>query len=96
MEFPKENLDLESNAQFEYDPWLLDDHPLRSHPTECIPALSLYLDEYYKSIGTRRAMLFRVGCLVFGCLAAFQCLRLLSINMKQTPPPHETIPDVNT
>ncbi|OQE34627.1 hypothetical protein PENCOP_c016G08608 [Penicillium coprophilum] len=78
-EFPKETLDLEANtqSQFEYDPWLLDDHPLRSYPTECIPGLSLYLDAYYESIGKRKAVLFRAGCIILGCLAAFQCLRLL-------------------
>lgn len=68
MKFSKETLDLESNTRFEYDPWLLDDHPLRSHPTECIPGLSLYLDEYYESIGKRRAILFRAACLILGCL----------------------------
>lgn len=68
MEFSKETFDLESNTRFEYDPWLLDDHPLRSYPTECIPGLSLYLDEYYESIGKRRAILFRAACLILGCL----------------------------
>lgn len=68
MKFSKETFDLESNTRFEYDPWLLDDHPLRSYPTECIPGLSLYLDEYYQSIGKRRAILFRAACLIFGCL----------------------------
>ncbi|KAJ5173542.1 uncharacterized protein N7500_001473 [Penicillium coprophilum] len=69
-EFSKETLDLEANSQsrIEYDPWLLDDHPLRSHPTECIPGLSLYLDEYYESIGKRKAILFCAGCIILGCL----------------------------
>lgn len=68
MEFPKETFVLESNTRFEYDPWLLDDHPLRSYPTECIPGLSPYLDEYYESIGKRRAIFFRAACLILGCL----------------------------
>ncbi|KGO48984.1 hypothetical protein PEX1_074440 [Penicillium expansum] len=92
MESSKGCLDLESNTQFEYDPWLLDDHPLRSYPTECIPGLSLYLDEYYESIGKRRAILFRAGCLILGCLAAFQCLRFLPINLKRILAPHASIP----
>ncbi|KAF7522516.1 hypothetical protein PCG10_007431 [Penicillium crustosum] len=91
MKFSKETFDLESNTRFEYDPWLLDDHPLRSYPTECIPGLSLYLDEYYQSIGKRRAILFRAACLIFGCLAAFQCLRLLPTNIKRILPPHASI-----
>ncbi|KAJ5375801.1 hypothetical protein N7517_007807 [Penicillium concentricum] len=68
VEFSKETLNLETNPQFEYDPWLLDDHPLRSYPTECIPGLSLCLDEYYESIGKRKAALFRAGCIILGCL----------------------------
>ncbi|KAJ9491476.1 hypothetical protein VN97_g1748 [Penicillium thymicola] len=91
MEFSKQTFDLESNARFEYDPWLLDDHPLRSYPTECIPGLSPYLDEYYESIGKRRAILFRAACLILGFLAAFQCLRLLPTNIKRIFPPHASI-----
>ncbi|CAG8897061.1 unnamed protein product [Penicillium egyptiacum] len=92
MESLKEALELESDTRFEYDPWLLDDHPLRSHPTECIPGLSLYLHEYYESIGKRRATLFRAGCLILGCIAAFQCLRLLPINIKGILLPHASTP----
>ncbi|KAJ5471711.1 hypothetical protein N7530_009068 [Penicillium desertorum] len=92
MEFSKEALDLESDTRFEYDPWLLDDHPLRSYPTECVPGLSRYLHEYYESIGKRRATLFRTGCLILGCLAAFQCLRLLPANIKRILLPHASIP----
>ncbi|KAI2712139.1 hypothetical protein CBS147332_5775 [Penicillium roqueforti] len=87
MELSKD-LDLEANTRLEYDPWLLDDHPLRSYPTECIPGLSLYLDEYYESIGKRRALLFRAGCLILGCLVAFQCLRWLPIHITRTGPHH--------
>ncbi|CAI7602884.1 unnamed protein product [Penicillium glandicola] len=90
MDSSKEALDLESN-RFEYDPWLLDDHPLRSYPTECIPGLSSYLDEYYESIGKRKTILFRATCLILGCLAAFQCLRMLPINAKRTFP-HDSTP----
>jgi hypothetical protein len=63
-EFSKESLDLESN-RFDYDPWLLDDHPLRSYPTECIPGLGAYLDE---SIGKRMKAFLRGGFLIIGCL----------------------------
>ncbi|KAJ5325452.1 uncharacterized protein N7506_008554 [Penicillium brevicompactum] len=54
-----ETFDLESN-RYEYDPWLLDDHPLRSYPTECIPGLGAYLDE---TIGKRTKALLRAGSL---------------------------------
>ncbi|KAJ5780135.1 hypothetical protein N7457_005295 [Penicillium paradoxum] len=90
MEVSKEALlDLESNTKIEYDPWLLDDHPLRSYPTECIPGLSAYLDE---SLGKRKAVFLRAGCLIIACLAAFQCLRLLPTNSKTTLLPHESTP----
>ncbi|KAJ5342614.1 hypothetical protein N7541_011738 [Penicillium brevicompactum] len=54
-----ETFDLECN-RYEYDPWLLDDHPLRSYPTECIPGLGAYLDE---TIGKRTKALLRAGSL---------------------------------
>lgn len=42
--------DLESNlAKHDYDPWLLDDHPLRSHPTRCIPGLGPFMVDWYIS-----------------------------------------------
>jgi hypothetical protein len=63
-ELSREAFDLESN-RLEYDPWLLDDHPLRSYPTECIPGLGGYLDE---SLGKRKKAFIRAGCLVLGCL----------------------------
>lgn len=59
-----ETFDLESN-RYEYDPWLLDDHPLRSYPTECIPGLGGYLDE---TIGKRTKALLRAGGILIGCL----------------------------
>ncbi|CAG7983032.1 unnamed protein product [Penicillium salamii] len=89
-EFSKEAIDLES-SRYEYDPWLLDDHPLRSYPTECIPGLGAYLEE---SIGRRKKALLRAGCLLFGCLAAFQLIRFLPINTKSLP--HEPSAQIDT
>jgi hypothetical protein len=59
-------LDRESN-KLEYDPWLLEDHPLRSYPTECIPGLSPYLYGVYQSLSLRKAFV-RAAALVLGCL----------------------------
>ncbi|KAF3394621.1 hypothetical protein F1880_004675 [Penicillium rolfsii] len=65
-------------GHYEYDVWLLDDHPLRSHPTECIPGLETFLSEWSTSLQHRwKETLFRAGCLLLVCLAAFQCLHLL-------------------
>ncbi|KAJ5319807.1 hypothetical protein PENANT_c026G04260 [Penicillium antarcticum] len=78
-------LDLESN-KLEYDPWLLEDHPLRTYPTECIPGLSPYLSEIYQSLSLGKAF-GRTAALVLGCLAAFQCLHLLPLNLPKELPP---------
>ncbi|KAJ5175834.1 uncharacterized protein N7482_001711 [Penicillium canariense] len=76
---PKEELDYRpATVRYEYDPWLLDDHPLRSHPTECIPGLGTFLAECCVSFQRRwRDYSLRVGYLLLACLAAFQCLKLL-------------------
>lgn len=67
---PEESKDIESSlARYEYDPWLLDDHPLRSHPTECIPGLGSFIGEWYISIQKRwKETLLRAGCLLLACL----------------------------
>ncbi|KAJ5618414.1 hypothetical protein N7528_007057 [Penicillium herquei] len=78
MELPsKVEVDLESNnMRYEYDPWLLDDHPLRSHPTECIPGLGAVITE---GLGSFRAQwkqfLLRTVGLLVACFVAFQCLQ---------------------
>ncbi|OOQ88159.1 hypothetical protein PEBR_14103 [Penicillium brasilianum] len=75
---PKEELAMQPvTVRYEYDPWLLDDHPLRSHPTECIPGLGTFLSEWCASLQCRwKEILLRTGCLLLACLAAFQCLNL--------------------
>lgn len=66
---PKGELDLESSTRYEYDPWLLDDHPLRSHPTECIPGLESFLAEWLASVQKRwKEILLRATCLILACL----------------------------
>lgn len=47
----------------DYNVMLMDDHPLRSYPTECIPGLSIYMGEWYtaaKKNATERV--FRYSC----------------------------------
>ncbi|KAJ5305414.1 uncharacterized protein N7443_005074 [Penicillium atrosanguineum] len=87
-ESPKGELDIESNARYEYDPWLLDDHPLRSHPTECIPGLGTFIAEWLVSVQKRwKETLLRATCLILACLAALQCLRALPSPTKVHPRP---------
>lgn len=57
----KYELDLE---RCDYDPWLLEDHPLRSHPTECIPGLGDFLAEKLASARSKQFLL-RLGCWIF-------------------------------
>lgn len=66
----KEDLEIQpASVRYEYDPWLLDDHPLRSHPTECIPGLGTFLGEWLTSLQRRwKEALFRAGCLLLACL----------------------------
>ncbi|KAJ5753387.1 uncharacterized protein N7511_007540 [Penicillium nucicola] len=90
MNMEKTSLDLESN-KLEYDPWLLEDHPLRSYPTECIPGLSTYLYGLYQSCSLRKTFV-RAAVLVLGCLAAFQCFRFLRFNLPKGLPPMASAP----
>jgi hypothetical protein len=57
--------DLEAHPESDYDVMLLDDHPLRSYPTECIPGLSVYMEQWYtaarKSASER---IFRSACVL--------------------------------
>lgn len=56
-------------VRYEYDPWLLDDHPLRSHPTQCIPGLGPFIAEWWISFRQRwKETLLRTGCLLLACL----------------------------
>lgn len=67
----KENLEIQpASVRYEYDPWLLDDHPLRSHPTECIPGLGQFFGESLTSLQLRwKETLIRAGCLLLACLS---------------------------
>lgn len=68
MVYCKEDPDVEP-VLIRYDPWLLDDHPLRSHPTQCIPGLGSFIADWYISVQKRWAeALLRVGCLLLACL----------------------------
>ncbi|KAJ6086241.1 hypothetical protein N7486_010522 [Penicillium sp. IBT 16267x] len=85
---PKIEVDLESNVIYEYDPWLLDDHPLRSYPTECIPGLGAIITEGYTSVRNHwKECMLRAVCLVIACFAAFQCLQYVpSLNKSLAHP----------
>lgn len=57
--------DVENTACLEYDPLLLDDHPLRAYPGECFPGLIPSLRSYYKtSRGSWSERVFCVVCLL--------------------------------
>ncbi|KAJ5569413.1 uncharacterized protein N7459_008843 [Penicillium hispanicum] len=79
MALSKSELDLQPDSvRYEYEFWLLDDHPLRSYPTECIPGLGPFLVEWCSSLQKRqKERLFRTGCLLLACFVAYQCLQLL-------------------
>ncbi|KAJ5112710.1 hypothetical protein N7532_000755 [Penicillium argentinense] len=90
MTLPKSELDvIPDSMRYEYDPWLLDDHPLRSHPTVCIPGLGTFLAEWYTTTQRRwKEGLLRTGCIVLACFVTFQCLRALpSTGGKGAPRP---------
>ncbi|KAJ5407718.1 hypothetical protein N7509_001601 [Penicillium cosmopolitanum] len=90
MTLPKTEQDIiPDSMRYEYDPWLLDDHPLRSHPTVCIPGLGTFIAEWYASVERRwKDGLFRVGCILLACFAAFKCLQALpSVGGKGTTHP---------
>lgn len=67
---PKLKADLEASKEdHEYDSWLLEDHPLRSHPTQCIPGLGAALAELYTDLKQHTAWyLPRALLLVSACL----------------------------
>lgn len=67
---PKEIKDAELGlVRYDYDAWLLDDHPLRSHPTQCIPGLGTLTAEWYLSMRKCwKKTLLRAGCLILACL----------------------------
>lgn len=67
-ELSKEEL-LTTGSLQEYQPWLLDDHPLRSYPTQCIPGLGPLLRNGFKSFQMRwKEYSLRAVCLVLASL----------------------------
>lgn len=66
---PKLEVDIEANSGiYEYDPWLLEDHPLRSHPSQCIPGLGDVFTDFYVHLKKHAKYLIRAVILVVGCL----------------------------
>ena len=58
-----------ASISYDYEPWLLEDHPLRSYPTECIPGLGPIVLEWCSSWrGHWKEILFRAICLILACL----------------------------
>ncbi|KAJ5081858.1 hypothetical protein NUU61_010122 [Penicillium alfredii] len=83
-------------TQYEYDPWLLDDHPLRSYPTECIPGLLPFLGEWGQSLRKRwKASLLRAGCLLLACFAVVHFLRALPFAADHVLPSESLISHLN-
>lgn len=63
------------NKEYDSYSWeLLEDHPLRSHPTECIPGLSSYVAKYLAILKRRwTERIFPIVCLILMFLYVF-CL----------------------
>lgn len=67
-ELSKEELRNAGSLQ-EYQPWLLDDHPLRSYPTQCIPGLGPLLRSGFQSVRMRwKELSLRAVCLILASL----------------------------
>ncbi|KAJ5604416.1 hypothetical protein N7510_009570 [Penicillium lagena] len=68
-ELSKEELFTAKSSLQEYQPWLLDDHPLRSYPTQCIPGLGPVLRSGFKSFRVRwKEHSLRAVCLILASL----------------------------
>ena len=52
----------------DYERWLMEDHPLRSYPTECCPGLLRWWSS--ESSGVKAGRLFRLLCVVVMMLYA--------------------------
>ncbi|KAJ5172867.1 hypothetical protein N7492_005460 [Penicillium capsulatum] len=76
----KYDLDLE---RYDFDPWLLEDHPLRSHPTECIPGLTDFLADKL-AFARSKQFLCRLGSVIFVCIAVIQCVRIMPALVEET------------
>ncbi|KAJ9300794.1 hypothetical protein DTO271G3_1958 [Paecilomyces variotii] len=76
MPYPVRQGDLETG---DYNVMLMDDHPLRSYPTECVPGLSIYMGEWYtaaKKNATERV--FRYSCVLLVTLGLIQCITIVA------------------
>ncbi|GAD94578.1 hypothetical protein AOR_1_742014 [Paecilomyces variotii No. 5] len=74
--YPVRQGDLEAG---DYNVMLLDDHPLRSYPTECVPGLSIYVEEWCtaaKRNATERV--FRYSCVLLVILGLIQCITIIA------------------
>lgn len=56
------NTDYDSDDSDDYERWMMEDHPLRSYPTECCPGLSCWWSS--PSSGAKAGRLFRLLCVV--------------------------------
>ncbi|BAE59857.1 unnamed protein product [Aspergillus oryzae RIB40] len=67
------------NKEYDSYSWeLLEDHPLRSHPTECIPGLSSYVAKYLAILKRRwTERIFPIVCLILMFLIVIQFLAAL-------------------
>lgn len=62
----------------DYDPWLLEDHPLRTPPTECCPGVSYFLRSCYNVAKKNwSGRVFRLVCFLLIVLYVFIVLSLL-------------------
>lgn len=63
---------LDRPDEVDYDPLLLEDHPLRGYPRELPPGLDLFVQNWYHTIRKNwRERLFRAVCLLLIFLYVF-------------------------
>lgn len=69
----------------DYDPWLLEDHPLRSPPTECCPAVSCFFRSCYHAVKNNWSeRVFRLVCVLLILLYVYSLFKFVGWLMGRT------------
>ncbi|RJE22480.1 hypothetical protein PHISCL_05166 [Aspergillus sclerotialis] len=70
----------------DYDPWLLEDHPLRTPPTECCPGASYLLRSCYHAAKRNwGGWMFRLVCFLLVLLVVLQSLAVIPYGISYIP-----------